>query len=45
MLQQDTECHIVNTASIAGLVVGPGSSSTYNVSKHGVVALSETLYC
>ena len=45
MLQQDTECHIVNTASIAGLVVGPGSSSTYTVSKHGVVALSETLYC
>jgi len=44
MLKQDTECHIVNTASIAGLVVGPGSSSTYNVSKHGVVALSETLY-
>lgn len=44
MLRQDTECHIVNTASIAGLVVGPGSSSSYNVSKHGVVALSETLY-
>ena len=44
MLQQDTACHIVNTASIAGLVVGAGSSSTYNVSKHGVVALSETLY-
>jgi NAD(P)-dependent dehydrogenase (short-subunit alcohol dehydrogenase family) len=44
MLKQDTECHIVNAASIAGLVVGPGSSSTYNVSKHGVVALSETLY-
>jgi NAD(P)-dependent dehydrogenase (short-subunit alcohol dehydrogenase family) len=44
MLKQESECHIVNTASIAGLVVGPGSSSTYNVSKHGVVALSETLY-
>ena len=44
MLNQDTECHIVNTASIAGVIVGPGSSSTYNVSKHGVVALSETLY-
>lgn len=44
MLNQNTPCHIVNTASIAGLVVGPGSSSTYNVSKHGVVALSETLY-
>lgn len=44
MLRQETEGHIVNTASIAGLVVGPGSSSPYNVSKHGVVALSETLY-
>lgn len=44
MLRQETDCHIVNTSSIAGLVVGPGSSSTYNVSKHGVVALSETLY-
>jgi NAD(P)-dependent dehydrogenase (short-subunit alcohol dehydrogenase family) len=44
MLGQDSECHIVNTASIAGLVVGPGSASSYNVSKHGVVALSETLY-
>ena len=44
MLKQDTEGHIVNTASISGLIVGPGSSSTYNVSKHGVVALSETLY-
>src|SRR5512136_413811 len=44
MLKQDTECHIVNTSSIAGLVVGPGSSGCYNVAKHGVVALSETLY-
>lgn len=44
LLNQASEGHIVNTASIAGLIVGPGSSSTYNVSKHGVVALSETLY-
>jgi NAD(P)-dependent dehydrogenase (short-subunit alcohol dehydrogenase family) len=43
MIAQDEECHVVNTASIAGLVAGPGMG-TYNVSKHGVVALSETLY-
>lgn len=33
--------HIVSTASIAGLV--SGSSNAYNVSKYGVVALSEGL--
>ena len=42
MLTQETECHIVNTASILGLVRGPGEG-IYKVSKHGVVALSETL--
>ena len=42
MLVQETECHIVNTASILGLVRGPGEG-IYKVSKHGVVALSETL--
>jgi NADP-dependent 3-hydroxy acid dehydrogenase YdfG len=34
--------HIVNTASIAGLVTQPGSAS-YNATKHAVVALSKTL--
>lgn len=34
--------HIVNVASLAGLVHGPGMSS-YNATKAGVVALSETL--
>lgn len=42
MLAQDTKCHIVNTASILGLVRGPGEG-IYKVSKHAVVALSETL--
>ncbi len=42
MLAQETECHIVNTASILGLVRGPGIG-IYSVSKHSVVALSETL--
>jgi NAD(P)-dependent dehydrogenase (short-subunit alcohol dehydrogenase family) len=43
MLAQDTECHIVNTASMAGVITGPGLG-VYKVTKHGVVALSETLY-
>src|SRR5262249_11282754 len=43
MLAQDVECHIVNTASIAGLISGPGLGP-YKVTKHGVVTLSETLY-
>lgn len=43
MLEQDTECHIVNTASRAGLICGP-TLGIYRVTKHGVVALSETLY-
>jgi NAD(P)-dependent dehydrogenase (short-subunit alcohol dehydrogenase family) len=43
MLDQDSEGHIVSTASVAGLIAGPFMSS-YNVSKFGVVALSETLH-
>lgn len=43
MLAQNTECHIVNTASAAGLLVG-GGSAPYATSKHAVVALSESLY-
>jgi NAD(P)-dependent dehydrogenase (short-subunit alcohol dehydrogenase family) len=35
--------HIVNTASMAGLLNAP-NMGVYNVSKHAVVALSETLY-
>jgi len=42
MLAQDTEGHIVNTASVAGLISAPGMG-IYKVSKHGVVSLSETL--
>ncbi|RZJ08011.1 MAG: SDR family oxidoreductase [Rubrivivax sp.] len=35
--------HIVNTASMAGML-NPPNMGVYNVSKHAVVALSETLY-
>jgi NAD(P)-dependent dehydrogenase (short-subunit alcohol dehydrogenase family) len=37
------EGHIVNTASMAGLLNAP-AMGVYNVSKHAVVSLSETLY-
>ena len=39
----DYRGHIVNTASMAGLVTMP-NMGVYNVSKHAVVALTETLY-
>ena len=42
LVAQD-EGHIVNTASMAGLVSVPGMGP-YNVTKHAVVTLSETLY-
>ena len=37
------EGHIVNTASMAGLL-SPPTMGVYNASKHAVVSLSETLY-
>jgi len=39
----DYEGHIVNTASMAGLL-NPPNMGVYNVTKHAVVSLSETLY-
>ena len=38
-----SEGHIVNTASMAGLLAPP-NMGIYNVSKHAVVSLSETLF-
>lgn len=43
MFTQAAPSHIVNTASVAGLI-SPPAAAAYNVSKHGVVTLSETLY-
>jgi len=43
MLAQGDDCHVVNTASVAGLL-SPQMMGIYNVSKHGVVTLTETLY-
>lgn len=44
MLKQNTDCHIVNTASMEGLISGSGpGGAIYGLSKHGVVSLTETL--
>jgi NAD(P)-dependent dehydrogenase (short-subunit alcohol dehydrogenase family) len=43
LLAQGDEGHIVNTASVAGLIAPPGMG-IYNVTKHAVVALTETLH-
>ena len=43
MLEQGQPCHVVNTASAAGLLSAP-LMGVYNVSKHAVVTLSETLF-
>ena len=41
MLERGDEGHIVNTASMAGLLTG---ANPYNVSKHAVVCLTEGIY-
>ncbi len=43
MLAGGEDGHIVNTASMAGLTTAP-FMSVYDVTKHGVVALSESMY-
>jgi NAD(P)-dependent dehydrogenase (short-subunit alcohol dehydrogenase family) len=43
IMEAQGEGHIVNTASMAGLVALPGAAP-YNVTKSGVVALSEGLF-
>lgn len=48
MLETGLEGHVVNTASMAGLIAGremtPWRLGAYAVSKHGVVAISHTLH-
>ncbi|AOZ90872.1 SDR family NAD(P)-dependent oxidoreductase [Paenibacillus crassostreae] len=43
MLEQQTKCYVINTASRVGLESGPGIG-IYRVTKHALVSLSETLY-
>lgn len=42
MIAHGEECHVVNTASMAGHVSAP-MMGAYSIAKYGVVALSETL--
>jgi NAD(P)-dependent dehydrogenase (short-subunit alcohol dehydrogenase family) len=44
MLASGEEGHIVNTASMAGLVTGGIGTSVYDASKHAVLSLTESLY-
>lgn len=42
MLEQDKEAHVINTASIAGMLISP-NSPVYVSSKHAAVSLTEVL--
>ena len=44
MLASGDEGHIVNTASMAGLITGRPGNAIYDASKHAVLSLSESLY-
>ncbi|MEE8337271.1 MAG: SDR family NAD(P)-dependent oxidoreductase [Dehalococcoidia bacterium] len=43
MLEQGEEAHVVNTASMAGLLSG-GTADIYGATKHAVVRITEALY-
>ena len=43
MLKQDSECHIVNTASLSGLMANEIGQGMYIVTKYGVVGLTEVI--
>lgn len=43
LLEQGDEGHVVNTASMGGLITGSDSQAVYMTAKHGVVALTEGL--
>lgn len=42
MLEHGQPCHVLNTSSLGGLIAA-AHAAAYNISKHGVVALSEAL--
>lgn len=44
MLAGGDEGHIVNTASMAGLLTGRSGNAIYDATKHAVLSLSESLY-
>ena len=44
LLEQGSKASIVNLSSMAALMSGPSLQAAYNASKHGVQALTETLF-
>jgi len=44
MMEQDTECHIVNVAPVYGGFYSLPFNGAYNVSEYGVVTMSEVLF-
>jgi NAD(P)-dependent dehydrogenase (short-subunit alcohol dehydrogenase family) len=40
MIQQSEECHVVNVASLDGVVAGEPMNASYSVSKQAVVGLT-----
>ena len=44
MLASGEEGHIVNTASVAGLITGRAGNAIYDASKHACLSLTESLY-
>ena len=43
MVEQGTPCHIIATASIAGILHGIGNNPGYSATKHGAVGLAEDI--
>jgi NAD(P)-dependent dehydrogenase (short-subunit alcohol dehydrogenase family) len=43
MVASQERCHIINTSSMAGIIVGP-ALAPYTTTKHAVVGLTRTLY-
>lgn len=43
MIESGAKGHVINTSSITGLITAPGTSAVYSMSKHAVLAISESL--
>jgi len=43
MLKQNCQCYVINTASMAGLITPTIGTGIYSITKHAIIALSESL--
>ena len=43
MLKQNCQCYVINTASMAGLITPTIGTGIYSITKHAMIALSESL--